>query len=140
MPITAHLVFLFIFWLAFIGIIWIPIAWLLLSAFTPKSLLDRYFKEPHFTLAETHMMREFPGSLIRTTIWGWLLLLPSVDRKRNIKDVRSYIPLWYAVALRFFIVGAILTGVVFGGLMVFLLLLPEVYSQGKPLFTIPWPD
>lgn len=114
MPVTAHLVFLFIFWLAFIGTRWIPIAWLLLSAFTPKSLLGRYFKEPHFTLAETYIMREFPGSLIRTTIWGWLLVIPKVDRKRNIKDVRSYIPLWYAVGLRVFIVGTVLTGVVFG--------------------------
>ncbi|MBX2807639.1 MAG: hypothetical protein KTR20_03320 [Cellvibrionaceae bacterium] len=63
---------------------WITaLAWLLLSIFTPKTLLDNYFKERHFTLTETIMMRGFPGFLLRTTIFAWALLLPSLDKPRN---------------------------------------------------------
>ena len=100
---------MFLFWVMFGGVLWVPLTWLLLSIFTPKSLLDKYFKEPHFTLTETYMMRGWPGFLLRTGIFGWLLLIPSLDKKRNIKEVRKYMPLWYAVALRIFIIGCMFT-------------------------------
>ncbi len=93
----------------FAGILWMPVSWLLLSIFTPKALLDKYFKEPHFSLTETVMMKQFPGFLIRTAIFGWLLLFPSLDKKRNIKAVSNYMPRWYIVALNSFTVGVIVT-------------------------------
>ena len=114
-----------------------PATWLLLSIFTPKSLLERYFKEPHFTLTETYMMREFPGFLIRTGIFGWLLVLPSVDRKRNIKNVRDFIPLWYAIGLRILIYGAVFTLVGMFGLMGILALIPQSYSSDHVFFVLP---
>lgn len=116
-----------------------PIAWLMLSFFTPKKLLDHYFKEPHFTLTETYMLKEFPGFLIRTAIWGWALVMPSLDRKRKIKDIRNYMPLWYSVGLRVLVFGATFTLVVMLGLMTFLLMLPERYGPEVTLFNLPWP-
>ena len=118
MQTLGHTLFLVTFWTALIGVLWIPITWLLLSIFTPKSLLEKFFKEPHFTLTETFMMRGYPGFLIRTSIFGWLLLIPSVDKKRNIKEIRRYMPLWYAVALRFFIVGSMSTLFIVVGLLI----------------------
>ena len=138
MQITPHILFLVMIWTAIVAVLWIPLTWLLLSVFTPKSLLDRYFKQPHFTLTETYMMREFPGFLIRTSIWGWLLLIPSVDRKRGIKNIRSYMPFWYALGLRVLVVGAMLTGGLFLGLMGILYLL-EDYAPDHVFFTLPFP-
>ena len=106
MQITGHELFLFTFWAMFSWLLWGPVTWLLLSIFTPKSLMEKYFKEPHFTLTETYMMRGWPGFLLRTGIFGWLLLIPSVDKKRNIKEVRKYMPLWYAIGLRILIIGS----------------------------------
>ena len=138
MQITPHILFLVMIWTAIVAVLWIPLTWLLLSVFTPKSLLDRYFKQPHFTLTETYMMREFPGFLIRTSIWGWLLLIPSVDRKRGIKNIRSYMPLWYAIGLRVLTLGVTMTGVIFLGLMGVLFLL-EDYAPDHVFFTLPFP-
>ena len=137
MSVTPEFIAGIIFSIMFSGILWMPATWLLLSIFTPKTLLNRYFKEPHFTLTETVMMKMYPGFLIRTGIFGWLLVLPSVDRKRNIKNIRQYMPLWYAIGLRILIFGAVFTLVGMLGLMAFLMLLPESYGPEHVLFTIP---
>lgn len=109
MEITGESLFLILFWIMFTGVIWMPTTWLLLSIFTPKKLLDRYFKEPHFTLAETVLMAQFPGFLIRTGIFAWLSLIPALDRKRGIKNIETYIPRWYSISLKVFMIGVVLT-------------------------------
>jgi hypothetical protein len=86
-----------------------PLSWLLLSIFTPKELLNKYFKEPHFTITETIMMKEFPGFLLRTGIFGWLLLFPRLDKKRKIKNIHEYIPQWYHIALNTFTIAVIVS-------------------------------
>lgn len=118
MGITGENLFLFLFWTMFIGVLWIPISWLLLSILTPKKLLDRYFKEPHFTLAETILMAQFPGFLMRTAMFGWALFFPSLAiRKRKIEDIEQYMPHWYVIALKIFIIGVSLTMILFLSLM-----------------------
>jgi len=109
MQIIGHQLFLIMIWTAIVGILWIPLTWWLLSAFTPKKLLERYFKEPHFTLAETILMAQFPGFLMRTSIFGWVILLPSLDKTRNIRGIIHDMPLWYRIALNIFIIGTMLT-------------------------------
>ena len=96
--------------IAIAGVLWIPITWYLLSAFTPKKLLEKYFKEPYFSLTETILMAQFPGFLIRTGIFGWVILLPSLDKKRNIRGIIHDMPLWYRIALNILIVGAMASG------------------------------
>ena len=108
MPITEKLA-LYWFWISFLGAIWIPLSWFLLSVITPKNLLNQYFKQPHFSLGETIMMAQFPGFLLRTTIFGWSLFFPKLTHKRQLMSVRDAMPAWYAWALRFFIVGTMLT-------------------------------
>ncbi|MEJ2680768.1 MAG: hypothetical protein P8176_08455 [Gammaproteobacteria bacterium] len=111
------------------GVLWMPTTWLLLSIFTPKKLLEKYFKEPHFSLAETILMARFPGFLIRTGIFAWLALRPSLDKKRNIKNVKAYMPRWYELALKSFMIGVIMTMTLFFGLMAILLLIPPESSS-----------
>ncbi|MGH1440260.1 MAG: hypothetical protein ACRBBR_09140 [Cellvibrionaceae bacterium] len=117
---TFDFLFLVLIIITIAGLLWIVPVWLLLSFFTPKSLLEKYFKEPHFTLTETILMAQFPGFLIRTGIFGWLLVIPRVDRKRNIKNVKDYIPFWYEMSLKMFIVGSMMTFFLFLSLMAFL--------------------
>ncbi len=109
MPLTGHEIFLVFFWLMLAFLLWMPLSWLLLSIFTPKKLLDKYFKEPHFTITETIIMKEFPGFLLRTGIFGWLLLFPRLDKKRNIKNIHKYIPQWYRIALNTFTIAVIVS-------------------------------
>ncbi|MGH1440262.1 MAG: hypothetical protein ACRBBR_09150 [Cellvibrionaceae bacterium] len=71
MQVTGEQLAFVLFAVMFTGVLWIPLSWILLSIFTPKALLDKYFKEPHFTLTETIMMAQFPGFLIRTGIFAW---------------------------------------------------------------------
>lgn len=105
------------------GVLWMPTTWLLLSIFTPKTLLDKYFKEPHFSLTETILMAQFPGFLIRTGIFSWLALIPSLDKKRKIKNIEHYMPRWYSFALKGFMLGVIITMFLFLSLMGILFLM-----------------
>lgn len=109
MQITGEQLAAVLFAVMFAGIVWMPLTWLLLSIFTPKTLLEKYFKEPHFTLTETILMAQFPGFLLRTVIFGWLLVLPTLGKKRKIKEVKHYVPRWYAVALRLFIIACMVS-------------------------------
>ena len=114
------LLFLALFWYMFAAFFWMPITWVLLTIFTPKPLLEKYFKEPHFTLKETIFLAEFPGSLLRTAMFGWMLVWPSRAHKvRKIYDVHLYMPNWYRRALKAFIYAYIFSVFwVFGGMAV----------------------
>lgn len=119
----GHHLFLFSFFTGLIGLLWIPPLWLILSIFTPKKLLDQYFKQPHFSQTETVLMASFPGFLMRTVIFGWLVLIPSLDRKRELRGCIKVMPRWYRVALRIFIIGSMLTLIVVVGIISFLWLM-----------------
>lgn len=85
--------------------------WLILTVFTPKSLMESYFKEPHFTMGETIMLAQYPGSFFRTVIFAWtLVLLPfGLNSFRKLDNMRETMPAWYAFALRFFIYYTVVT-------------------------------
>ena len=107
---TFDFIFLILITIIMVGFLWMPLTWLLLSIFTPKKLLEKYFKEPYFSLAETILMAQFPGFLIRTGIFGWVILLPSLDKTRNIRGIIHDMPFWYKIALNILIVGAMASG------------------------------
>ena len=112
-----------LFSVVFAGILWIPATWTILTYLTPKKLLEKYFKEPHFTQTEIIFMSLFPAKLIRTSIFGWILLFPSLDRKRKIRDCRELMPLWYKVALNFLTIGTMTSLFLFLSIMGILLLM-----------------
>lgn len=97
--------FLFLFGIMVSVILVVIPLWIILTVYTPRSLLDRYFKEPHFTLAETIMMSQFPGSFMRTSIFAWLLLLQPFGFKttRKMSHLEEYMPKWYEILLKFFV-------------------------------------
>ncbi len=106
------------FIIMFAGFLLLPVTWLLLSIFTPKNLLDKYFKEPHFTLTETVLMAQFPGFLMRTAVFGWAILVPKLGKKRDIWNVKNFMPTWYYLSLTIYMIGALFT------LLVIVILLP----------------
>ncbi len=55
-------------------------------------------------------MAQFPGSLLRTAIFGWMLVFPKLgNKKRRISNVKDFMPPWYRMALRVYIFSATFT-------------------------------
>ncbi|WP_221797091.1 hypothetical protein [Oceanobacter mangrovi] len=75
-------------------IILLPL-WLGLTVFTPKSFLDRFFREPYFSPGELVVMSQSPGRHMRTAIFVWGMVFPSLIRKRGIREIRNHAPLLF---------------------------------------------
>ncbi len=109
--------------LAIAYLMWMPITWLLIRFITPKNLIQRYFKEPHFTRAELTLFDHFPGSLIRTGILMTLCVWPQKGKKRQATDIRDHAAGWFIMISKvftFFSIGHAL-------LFVFLLFSSGIY-------------
>ncbi|SBS32063.1 hypothetical protein MSP8886_02328 [Marinomonas spartinae] len=113
--------FLIMMFTAMGGLLWQPPLWILLTFFTPKKLLNTYFKEPHFSQGELIFMSRFPWSLFRTSIFGWILFLPFLDKKRNIRNCYEVMPTWYRIGLILLTISTMLIMFIFFGIMFFLL-------------------
>ena len=113
-------------WLVITAFIWLPIWWLL-DIFTPRRMLDRYFKEPHFNRGELIAFNLFPASLMRTAIFGWTLWLPSLSKKRQLSNLAEGTPQWYVVALKIYIAGSMIHGFLIITLLAGLLIYTELF-------------
>ncbi|MBX2807518.1 MAG: hypothetical protein KTR20_02715 [Cellvibrionaceae bacterium] len=105
------------FFLMFTWWLWVVVG-VVLTETTPKSLLNKYFKPPHFNEGELLFMVRYPWKFYRTVIFGWGICILSLDRKRKIKNIAAYVPRWYLIAMKTFIVGSM----THGGLAVLLML------------------
>lgn len=123
---TFNILFLTMIFMSMGGIIIIPIIWVLLTLLTPKSLLDTYFKEPHFNMLELAFMNRLPSSLFRTAIFGWVTLLPFLDKKRKIKDCYKVMPTWYLISLKVFILISMAAFLIIFSILIFISLLDDV--------------
>ena len=95
----------------------VPISWLIISYIIPKKLLERYFKAPHFGSSELVLMAQFPGSLLRGTIFVASCIMPSKGQRRQMIDVPAHAPKWYRV-IAYIMFYVIFLG--FGGLWILL--------------------
>jgi hypothetical protein len=118
---TGEFLFLVMIFAAMGGVPWTLISWSLLTFFTPKKLLNTYFKEPYFTQTELIFMSRFPISLFRTAVFGWIVVLPFLDRIRKIRHCHAVMPFWYKLALQVFIISSMLIMAIFLGILFFLL-------------------
>ena len=123
---TFDYLFLVMMFTAMGGLIWIPTLWSLLTLFTPKKLMDSYFKEPHFTQTELIFMSRFPVSLLRTAMFGSVLLFPFLDKTRKIRHCHEVMPIWYKLALQIFIISSMLLLMVILGILFFLLSVEKI--------------
>lgn len=97
MQITEQQIFLAIFAIV-LASFWVPCAWLVMRFLTPRELVDRYFREPHFNRGELFIMAHFPGSLLRTSIFMAACFQERYRRGRQFGDYLSLVPSWYSVA------------------------------------------
>lgn len=107
-----------LFFVMIFGFLTVPSMWLLLTYITPKKVLDRYFKPPHFGDNEIEIMESFPSSLLRTSIFAWVTVFPSLGEKRKIRDIRKNLPLWYKSLILIWMTIVIPSMIIiFGGLI-----------------------
>ncbi len=124
MQLSGHDLFMLCFWLMVSYLVWMPPTWFLLTFLLPRSLVDRYFCAPHFNQGELTVLSAFPGSVMRTGIFAWLVAFPSLDRRRGMRDIRNYTPRWFVNVARCFCVVAAGQGFVAIVLLVCLALWP----------------
>lgn len=76
-------------------LVWVaPVLWLI-QLITPKKIVDRYFKQPHFNLGETIVLATFPGSLFRTAILLSSCVSERHRRGRQLENYLTVVPRWY---------------------------------------------
>ena len=94
---TAILMFL-----GFTGVIWLPTAWITMMLLTPKALVKKYFKEPHFSRAELGFLSVFPGTLGRAGIFMGATFQERYRVNRKLEGYLDLVPLWYVRASKVF--------------------------------------
>ena len=109
------------FYLMMINFLLIPISWLIISYIIPKNLLERYFKTPHFGPGELVLMAQFPGSLLRGTIFVASCIMPSKGQRRKMTDVPDHAPKWFIIGAHLFFYGVLVIS--FGGWMLLFVIL-----------------
>lgn len=121
MPLTGQSVFLIWFGLV-IASFWVPLGCLAMRFVTPRQVVKRYFREPHFSKAELVLLSHFPGSLLRTAIFMGATFQQRYRRGRQLEGYLDVVPAWYAVTSKCFVIGAIIHGAVMVLLLLGLLL------------------
>lgn len=79
-----------------------PASLLCLTCITPKAVIDRYVRPPHFSEFESVAYRYFPSSLIRTNLFSLAIAVPFARRIRKFGDIHKQVPLWFNLACRFY--------------------------------------
>ena len=81
--------------LAFTGLVWLPTVWVAMLLLTPKTLVQKYFKEPHFSKAELGLLSVFPGTLGRTGIFMGACFQERYRKNRKLEGYLEHVPKWY---------------------------------------------
>lgn len=88
--------------LVFTGIIWLPLTWVAMLLLTPKILVQKYFKEPHFSKTELGLLSVFPGTLGRTGIFMGATFQERYRRNRKLEGYLDHVPSWYVKVSKVF--------------------------------------
>ena len=106
----------------------LPPSWWLISYTLPRSLLQRYFKAPHFLPWELAVFKHYPGTLMRGGMFVTVIVLPNRGKKRQMADVVDYTPRWYRISsyVFFYVIFLLLWGTWAVLFFILLALLPFV--------------
>ena len=94
---------------------------------TPRRLVERYFKAPHFTSAELAIFNVFPGTLMRTAIFMNLCIIPHKGKNRKMSDIREYAPQWYVIASKIFVPYVLIHGFLAISLLIGIKIYEKIY-------------
>lgn len=96
--------------IGFFGILaiflWLPLL-LIITLITPKKLLDKYFKPPHFNSGELIVFGSFPGFFMRTSLFCRLYMTPKTASKRKLEGFVEDSPRWYRLSVLIVILGLV---------------------------------
>ncbi|MGN0920193.1 MAG: hypothetical protein ACI4NJ_00550 [Cellvibrio sp.] len=67
----------------------------ILYPFTPKAVVQKYFRPPYFSEAFVTFYSGFPTVMYRGAIFARLAANPSSGRKRKLTEVYKELPQWY---------------------------------------------
>lgn len=98
-----------VFFGMFVWFIW-PILMLAVTLITPKKLLVKYFKEPHFNAGELVAFSSFPTFLMRTALFCRLYLTPKAVKGRKLNGFVEDSPTWYRISVISACLGLIIHG------------------------------
>jgi len=79
-----------------------PLFFLIMALLMPRNVVERYFREPHFSRSEQAVYTAVPFSFMRVVSMAWLIAFPRFGRKRKMTDVHQYCPNWYVRLSRIF--------------------------------------
>lgn len=68
---------------------------LMLHAFVPKTLLQTYFKPPHFSSGEVVALSGFPLGYIRTVMFMRVVAFPNSGKRRTMTKAYELAPPWF---------------------------------------------
>lgn len=77
----------------------------LMYPFTPKSVVDKYFKPPYFSAAFVEFYSGFPIVLYRGIMFMRLAAYPKSGKKRNLTEVYKELPGWYRKLSKIILIG-----------------------------------
>lgn len=117
MQLTSENLSLIMFSLMLFQLITIPIGWGAMHLLTPKTLLERYFKEPHFNQGELFAFQVFPTMLLRTGIFIWACIMPQRTKGRYMTDIREYAPSWYLRCAKIFAISTLSITIIWAALL-----------------------
>ena len=92
-------------------LLWLPVL-LLITLLTPRHLLKKYFKQPHFNAGELIVFGSFPGFFMRTALFCRLYLTPKAVEGRNLDGFVEDSPKWYKVSVIVISIGMITHAVI----------------------------
>ena len=104
------------------ALLWLPVL-LLVTLLTPKRLLEKYFKEPHFNSGELVAFSSFPAFFMRTALFCRLYLTPKAVKGRKLYGFVEDSPKWYKISVVVASLGMVIHCIIFillGGLVYFL--------------------
>lgn len=87
---------------------------IVLHLLMPKTVLDRYWKEPYFRPFELMLFSGWSFfAHMRTLMFMWTFVFPRLGKKRRIVDAHRLVPRWYRIASVILCVWAVvaLTGI-----------------------------
>lgn len=100
--ITPENVFLLFMGLAFSAFLLIPYT-LLMHFLTPKTIVQKYFKPPHFRAFECALFTGIPYAPMRTVMFMGVTAYPRLGKKRNLTELYKLAPKWYQAASKIFV-------------------------------------
>ena len=96
---------------AFACFLWLPLI-LAVTLATPRFLLNKYFKEPHFNKGELVAFASFPTFFMRTALFCRLYLTPKAVKGRKLYGFVEDTPRWYKISVVTTYLGFIVHGLV----------------------------